>query len=54
MGHKKKSAANVIAMSNGKNIQTMDSFVNVVAKLGMGQGADNLSQYSSYNLGPLS
>jgi uncharacterized protein len=53
MGHKKKSASNVIALSGGKNLQTMDSFVNVVAKLGIGQGADNLSQYSSYNLGPL-
>lgn len=39
------------APSTEKNL-TADSFANVVAKLGMNYGADNLMSYSSYPLGP--
>lgn len=39
------------APSTEKNL-TADSFANVVAKLGMNYGADNLMSYASYPLGP--
>jgi uncharacterized protein len=42
-----------IPRGTDKNLRTSDSFVNMVARLGIGAGTENVSNQGYYNLGPM-